>query len=76
MVNQIYPPDLKLNKDNTSDTEAPFLDFYIYPFLMVLFPPKLMIKAMTEFDIVMFPFRRCPTSLLLWSVYFSTYKIC
>ena len=26
MVNQIYPPELKLNKTNTSDTEAPFLD--------------------------------------------------
>ena len=26
MVNQIYPPELKLNKANTSDTEAPFLD--------------------------------------------------
>ena len=26
MVNQFYPPKLKLNKANTSDTEAPFLD--------------------------------------------------
>ena len=26
MVNQIYPPELKLNKANTSDTEAPFMD--------------------------------------------------
>ena len=26
MVNQIYPPELELNKANTSDTEAPFLD--------------------------------------------------
>ena len=24
MVNQIYPPDLHLDKANTSDTEAPF----------------------------------------------------
>ena len=24
MVNQIYPPELQLNKVNTSDTEAPF----------------------------------------------------
>ena len=28
MVNQIYPPDLQLNKANTSDTEAPFLDLH------------------------------------------------
>ena len=27
IVKQIYPPDLILNKANTSDTEAPFLDF-------------------------------------------------
>ena len=26
MVNQIYPPELQLNKANTSDTEASFLD--------------------------------------------------
>ena len=26
MVNQIYPHELQLNKANTSDTEAPFLD--------------------------------------------------
>ena len=24
MVNQIYPPELQLNKANTTDTEAPF----------------------------------------------------
>ena len=48
MVNQIYPPGLQLNKANTSDTEAPFFGFtYIYLFLMVLFPQKFMIKAMT-----------------------------
>ena len=28
MVNQIYPPELQLNKANISDTEAPFLDFH------------------------------------------------
>ena len=29
MVNQIYPPELQLNKANTSDTEALFLDFHL-----------------------------------------------
>ena len=28
MVNQIYPSELQLNKANTSDTEAPFLDLH------------------------------------------------
>ena len=27
MVNQIYPPELQLNKLNTSDTEAPLFGF-------------------------------------------------
>ena len=29
MVNQIYPPELQLNKANTSDTETPFLDSHL-----------------------------------------------
>ena len=29
MVNRIYPPELQLNKANTSDTEAPFLDLQL-----------------------------------------------
>ena len=37
MVNQIYPPELQLNKANTSDTEAHILDLHL-SILMVLFP--------------------------------------
>ena len=29
MVNKIYPPELQLNKANTSDTVAPFLDLHL-----------------------------------------------
>ena len=29
MVNQIHPPELQLNKANTPDTEAPFLDLHL-----------------------------------------------
>ena len=29
VVNRIYPPELQLNKANTADTEAPFLDLYL-----------------------------------------------
>ena len=32
MVSQIYPSELQLNKANTSDTEAAFLDFHLYHF--------------------------------------------
>ena len=52
MVNQMYPPELQLNKANTSDTEAPFLDLhpfwiYICQFLTALLHPKFMINVMT-----------------------------
>ena len=47
MVNQIYPPELQLNKANTSDTEAPFFDLHL-SISNGLFPPKFMIKAMTS----------------------------
>ena len=30
MVNQIYPPELQLNKANTSDIEDPFLDLHLF----------------------------------------------
>ena len=46
MVNQINPPELKLNKAKPSDTEAPFLDLHL-SISNVLFPPKFMINAMT-----------------------------
>ena len=29
MVNEIYPPELQLNKANTTGTEAPFLDLHL-----------------------------------------------
>ena len=29
MVSQIYPPELQLNKANTLDTKAPFLDLHL-----------------------------------------------
>ena len=28
-ANQIYPPELQLNKANTTDTESPFLDLHL-----------------------------------------------
>ena len=30
MVSQIYPPELQLNKANTSDTEAAYLDLHLF----------------------------------------------
>ena len=61
MASQIYPSELQLNKANTSDTEAAFLDLHL-KFLKILFPPKFMINVMTlilkssisHFQMVMF----------------------
>ena len=56
MVNQIYPPELQLNKANTSDTEAPFLDLHLSisnGFLSSKIYDK---RADFGFDIVNFPF--------------------
>ena len=46
MVNQIYPPELQLNKANTTDTKPPFW-IYIFLLQMDLFLLKFMINAMT-----------------------------
>ena len=37
MVNRIYPLELQLNKANTSDTEAQFLDFAFIYFKRICF---------------------------------------
>ena len=56
MVNQIYPPELQLNKANTSDTEATFLDLHL-SFSNGFVSSKLYDKRDDfDFDIVNFPF--------------------
>ena len=49
MVSRMYPHELQLNKDNTSDTEAPFLDLY----LSIL---NGFVSSKIDFDKVNFPF--------------------
>ena len=56
MVNRIYPPELQLNKANTSDTEAPFLDLHL-SISNGFVSPKIYAKRDDfDFDIVNFPF--------------------
>ena len=50
MVNQIYPPELKLNKANTSDIEVPYL---VYINIFLTFPPKFKINTMTLIFLVL-----------------------
>ena len=77
MVNQIYPPELKLNKAST-DTEGPFLDLHLS--ISNGFVSSKIYDKPDDFDldIVNSPFFGwwCSPSPLLWSAYFSTYKIC
>ena len=56
MVNQIYPPELQLNKANASDTEAAFLDLHLSVcdgFVATNIYDK---RDDFDFDIVNFPF--------------------
>ena len=51
----MYPPELKLNKANTSDTEAPFLDLHL-TISNGFVSSKIYDKRDDFFDIVNFPF--------------------
>ena len=56
MVNRIYPPELQLNKANTSDTEAPYLDLHL-SISNGFASSKIYDKRDDfDFDIVNFPF--------------------
>ena len=55
MVNpQMYPPELQLNKANTSDTKAPFLDLHLS--ISNGFVTSKIYDKRNDFDIVNFPF--------------------
>ena len=56
MVSQIYPSELKLNKANTSNTEAAFLDLHL-PISNDIVSTKIYDKRDDfDFEIVNFPF--------------------
>ena len=56
MVNQIYPPELQLNKVNASDTEAPFLDLHLSVSNGFVSTKIYDNRDDFDFDIVNFPF--------------------
>ena len=56
MVNQIYPSELQLNKANTSDTEAPFLDLRLSISNGFVSSKVYDKRDDFDFDIVNFPF--------------------
>ena len=72
MVNHIYPPELQLNKANTSDTEAPFLDLHLSISNGFVSSKIYNKRDDFDFDIVNFPFLYgdVPRSTSYW-VYIS-----
>ena len=57
MVGQLYPTELQLNKANSSDTEAPFLDMNLPITNGTVFSSKIYDKRGDfNFEIVIFPF--------------------
>ena len=78
IVNRIYPPELQLNKANTSDTEAPFLDLHLSisnGFVSSKIDDK---RDDFDFDVVNFSILDGDDSpfYLLRSLHFSTYSVC
>ena len=56
MVNQLYPPELQLNKANTSDSKAPFLYLHLSISNGVVSSKIYDKRDDFDFDIVNFPF--------------------
>ena len=55
MVSQIYPSELQLNKANTSDTEAAFLDLHLSIFNDIVSTKIYDKREDFDFEIVNFP---------------------
>ena len=56
MVSQIYPPELQLNKANTSDTEVAFLDLHLSISNDIVSTKIYDKRDDFDFEIVNFPF--------------------
>ena len=56
MVNQIYPPELQLNKTNISDNEATFLDLHLSVANGFVYSKIYYKRDDFDFDKVNFPF--------------------
>ena len=78
MVGQIYPSELQLNKANSSDTEAPFLDLNLSITYGIVSSKIYDKRDDFNFERVNFPFLlwRCSSLSFLWCIYFSAYSFC
>ena len=70
MVSQLYPSELQLNKANTSDTEASFLDLHLSISNDIVSIKIYDKRDDFDFEIVNFTFL---DGDILWSLYLSTH---
>ena len=78
IVGQMYPTELQLNKANSSDTEAPFLDLNLSNTNGIVSYKIYDKRDDFNFEIVKFPFLDgdVPRYPFLWCIYFSAYSFC
>ena len=74
MVSQIYPSELQLNKANTSDTEAAFLDLHLSVSNDIVSTKIYDKRDDFDFEIINFPFLDgdCPPSTS-YGVYINSF---
>ena len=75
MVDRIYTTELQLNRDNSSDTEAPFLDLNLCISNGTVSTKIYDKRDDFDFDIVNFPFLDgdVPRRTSYWGIHISTY---
>ena len=76
MVNQIYPLKFQLNRANSSDTEAAFLDLYLSISNDIVSTKIYDKRDDFDFEIVNFPFLDGVSLYIQWSLYLSTHSFC
>ena len=77
MVHRIYPAELQLNKANSSDTEAAFLDLNLSIHNDTVSTKIYDKRDNFDFDIVIFRSLTAVTlDAPLWCIYISTYSLC
>ena len=67
MVNQIYSPELQLDKANTTDTEMSFLDLYLSIANGFVSSKAYDKRDDSDFDIVNFPFLDVAVLLMVYT---------
>ena len=78
MVGQIYPTDLQLNKANSSDIEASFLDFNLSIIHGIVSSKKIMMNRMILIlkKYISRFLMGCSSLPFLWCIYFSANLFC